>query len=92
MEHEEAPPDWPEPARVYVALWVASAAAGGGPVETNAVTRVCGTIEALAVDEGVQMSTRLAALETRAVPLARRVDADDENSANAPRPIRRCAA
>lgn len=78
VEHAEQPPDYTDPERVYVALWVAAEAANGRPVETNAVTRVCRTIEALTVDGRIQMSTRLAGLRS----LAARADAPAASDAS----------
>lgn len=68
-ETATTPPPLPDPMRVYVALWVACRAMGADAVETNAVTRVCSQIEALAVPDEPQMSTRLKALVERAAPL-----------------------
>lgn len=74
-EHAATPPSWTEPARVYIALWVAIEAHGSDAVDTNAVTRVCATIDALAVEGTAQMTSRLAALAARSVPLVKRLGA-----------------
>lgn len=71
-EVETTPLELPDPARVYVTLWVACRAAGTEAVDTNAVTRVCRQIEELSVRDRVQMSTRLMQLVKRGQPLARK--------------------
>lgn len=77
-EHLASPPHLPDAVRVHTALWVAFDAVGGAPVDTNTVTRVCRTIEPLAIDDRIQMTTRLAALATRSRPLAEQVRAEQE--------------
>lgn len=70
--HNATPPDIPKAVRAYVALWVACRAAGAEWVDTNAVTRVCRTIDELTVDDRLPMNTRLTALERRGTPLVER--------------------
>lgn len=77
-EHLASPPHLTDTVRVHAALWVAYEAVGRAPVDTNTVTRVCRTIEPLAIDDGIQMTTRLAALASRSRPLAGQVRVEEE--------------